>query len=145
MKIIFYIALLSVYLISSDLFITKKYNKYGVIDNNGNVIIKHTYSKIMPFNDNNHAVVYSYNDKVGVIDSANNIILDVIYTKIDEFKYDIAIIHIKNKVGLVDKSYNVLLKANYDNINYNYNDAVELVIGNKKLIISKKDLYNKLP
>jgi len=128
-----------------ELNITKKYNKYGVIDSNGNVLVKHSYDKIYKFDENFHSVVNNYNGKFGVIDINNNIVLDIIYNKISDFKYKLAIVSIKNKVGLIDNSYKVLLKAQYDKIEYDHNDVIKITFGNKVFTLSKASLLNKLP
>lgn len=99
-----------------NLHIIKKDNKYGVVNEHSQLIIKNIFEYIYPFNKNGYAVVKATNGKYGVIDTQNNLKLDTIYTKIGEFYNNRAVIQLENRYGVIDTNYNIIVKPTYDYI-----------------------------
>lgn len=112
-------------------------SKDGLIDNDGEVLIKPIYKKmynLKTVNDNSYAhphyinlhwlkideeefaVVKNIDNKYGIIDKEGNLKLKVIFDSIGEFFNGYAKVEVDNKYGLIDENFEVVLKPIYDDI-----------------------------
>jgi hypothetical protein len=91
-----------------------KYNKWGLIDKSGNIILPLLYEYIMILNDDRFLV--TKNDKHGVVDKQNNIILPVKYNQLRFLFDDLYATHNEQKWGVIDEHENIVLNYEYDMI-----------------------------
>ena len=123
---------------SIDYKITNKYGKDGVVDTKGNLLVKHSYNKIYPFNNKNQAIVSNFKNKYGAIDINNHVILDIIYDSIGQFYGDYASIQIDGKFGLINNKFKVLIKPQYDMIEDFVEDTTIIRINGKVGCLNKE-------
>ncbi len=61
---------------------SKKDNKWGFVDRNGNIVVEYSYDKVTEFNEYGFAGIKIHN-KWGVIDSKGNVVKEPIYENIE--------------------------------------------------------------
>lgn len=112
-------------------------NKDGVINRDGEVIVKPIYKKAYNFttleennyshphyinlhwlhiDDNEYAVVKNIDNKLGVIDKEGNLKLKVIFDSIGQFFNGYSKVEVSGKYGLINNDFEIVLKPIYDEI-----------------------------
>ncbi|AXH13378.1 WG repeat-containing protein [Halarcobacter bivalviorum] len=112
-------------------------NKDGVINKDGEVIVKPIYKKVYNFTtveDNNYshphyinlhwlhiddkeyAVVKNIDNKLGIIDKDGDLKLKAIFDSIGQFFNGYAKVEIAGKYGLINEDFEVVLKPIYDEV-----------------------------
>jgi len=104
-------------------------NKFGIIDQKGNLLLKPIYDSITYFFDGFMRV--QIGDKYGLVDEEFNIVLKPIYNKIDEFTDDIAIVQNNGKYGCIDKNMRIKIKPTYDKIYFQQEEFLRTRLNNK--------------
>ena len=95
--------------------VVNKQGKCGYEDEDGNLIVKHNYDYISPFNADGLALV-AKNNKFGFINLSGDEILPIKYDYISPFNEGFAQIKAKNRIGLIDQYAKLILKPSYSTI-----------------------------
>ena len=116
-----------------EMAIVNEKGKYGVLDNNGNVIIKPVYDEISNFDDRNdkniktehpHVLnlhwlhnyygeeyaIAEYNGKYGVVNKKNEMVVKPIYDSISKLFNGFSVIKLDNKYGFLNDKFEVVQK-----------------------------------
>ena len=104
-------------------------NKYGVINQKGELLLKPIYDSITYFFDGFMRVQVGKN--YGLVDEDFNIALKPIYNKINEFTENIAIVRNNGKYGCIDKDMKIKVKPTYDKIYFQQEEFLRTVLDNK--------------
>ena len=135
-------------------------DKDGVINGNGDVIVKPIYQRVHNFSESNEtydhlnyvnihwfhddsdkqfAIVENIDGKFGVINAKGQLVLKVIYDHIGSFFNGYARIKLNKKYGLINKDFEIVQKPIYDDIKeFVFNTAI--VIYNGKYGCLDKDV-----
>lgn len=98
----------------NSFFVFNKADNFGVIDDNGNVVIPALYEAINVC-ENSVFICFS-NDKVGVLNSENHIIIPLEYDYIQYIDGDIFEVCKNEKWGAVNKDNKIVIPLYYSNI-----------------------------
>lgn len=107
------------------------YNKWGFMDESGNIVIEPVYSSVSSFKYG--AAIVQIDGKMGVIDTSGNYIIKPLYDYIESDYID-GFFRAKNEnglFGLLDRNGNVILPFEYDWIGY-FSEGMTVVRKNGK-------------
>ncbi|AYF55284.1 hypothetical protein DFH04_11120 (plasmid) [Clostridium novyi] len=94
----------------------KQNNKYGVIDKEGDIVIKPQSNEIDCFK-NGYATIINKGKK-GVIDKRGNMVIKPQFDSISDIQYNHFVIRSNNKDGIIDIKGNILLQPQLYNISF---------------------------
>lgn len=104
----------------------RKGYRYGIINNDGKIIIDCVYKHISKSGIYYEAI--KENGKHGVIDEENRIIIDFKYDFLESVNFDEYIIfNLNNKYGVMDYDENIIIDAKYDNISVAKNNCSDII------------------
>ena len=83
-------------------------NKYGIVDFNGNVILKPIPYKIKNYNSDTNLVLIQQNDKYGFIDTNGNLVIKPIYDEITKNFNNFKEVKLNNDIGIIDNNGNII-------------------------------------
>ncbi len=92
-----------------------KEGKFGLIDTQGNFILKPKFTHIAPFDEDGLAIV-RYGNRItnyGIINQSGQMITDQSYRKIHPFKEGRALVKHKEGYGFIDKNGLLVIEGNY--------------------------------
>lgn len=104
---------------SEGLAVVWKNEKYGVIQNNGKIILQPVFSQIETFSEG----LAAFRDGVswGYLNKEGKVVVKPIFEQAKEFKNDLAAVKINGKWGFIDKTGKLVIKPKYDNAeNFQY-------------------------
>lgn len=127
--------------VNKDYYLIKNNNKYGIMDTEGNIIIKPIYNNIEIAN-NNIFIVQNNKKLYGIIDNNEKIIITFKYNYITKKDKYYLIVNSSNKLALMDESLNTIIDYQ---MNYNQlPNSLDLYENDNKLfIINNKNEKNK--
>ncbi|QKF83216.1 WG repeat-containing protein [Halarcobacter ebronensis] len=93
-------------------------DKEGLLDKNGNVLIKAIYEKIDIFDLDGtmYAIVKDIGNKYGITDLNGNIKLDIKFDSIGRYINGFAKVEVGDKYGLINKNFELVLEPIYEDI-----------------------------
>ncbi|MCK5293682.1 MAG: WG repeat-containing protein [Arcobacteraceae bacterium] len=103
--------------------------KFGIIDLDGNLLLKVVYDSITYFFDGFARI--EVGGKFGLIDTNFNIVLKPTYDYIQEFVGDIALVHHNNRYGCINKNIELKIKPTYDRIYFQQENFLRTLIDKK--------------
>ena len=108
--------------------IVNKNNKYGIIDTNGNEIIKPQYDFLKIIN--NELIIVNKNHSYSLIDSTNKKINDNNYEHIEirENITSLLITQNNNYYGIINSKGEIILENNYNNISIKSNKTKDIIV-----------------
>ena len=115
-------------------------DKEGVLDNEGNKIIKPNYENIAYVG--NDLFLITKNSKVGIIDSKEDIKIKPCYDYISDFNNHLALVENNNKYGLINDKFNIILPAIYNKIAINSQNKVKAKLNHKLVYLDVDDSGN---
>lgn len=95
-------------------FLVNKSKKYKIITEDGQLISKRNYTKMMELTPNKLLVMVD--KKYGIIDLQDNIIVPIKYKSFQKISQDLFIVKLNGYYGIIDTSNNTLIKCKYDTI-----------------------------
>ena len=104
--------------------------KYGIVNSNGDVLLKFSYDAISNY-DNNSLYKITYNHKHGLSDSRGKILADVIYSEITYESSACIYLESDNLKGMCDIGGNLVIPVYYDDIVYCANRIAMVKLGGK--------------
>ena len=104
-------------------------NKYGVINQKGQLLLKPVYDSITYFFDGFMRIQVGNN--YGLVDEDFNIVLKPRYNEVTEFTEDIAIIKHNGKYGCIDKNMRLKIKPTYDKIYFQQEEFLRTTLNDK--------------
>lgn len=104
-------------------------NKFGVINQKGQLLLKPIYDSITYFFDGFMRI--QIGDHYGLVDKNFNIVLKPKYNMINEFTDSIAIITKKGKYGCIDKDMKIKIKPTFDKIYFQQEQFLRTALDNK--------------
>jgi len=104
-------------------------NKFGVINQKGDLLLKPIYDSITYFFDGFMRI--QIGDKYGLVDKDFNIALKPIYNHINEFTDGIAIIQQNNKYGCINRDMTLKAKPVYDRIYFQQEEFLRTTLNGK--------------
>lgn len=110
--------------------VVKKYNKYGVIDKTGKVIVEPSFDNIYSFSEGFAAV--NQNGKWGYIDKTGAFIIKPQFEWALAFKDGMAQVMQNGKYGYIDKTGKVCVECKYSYAGKNFNEGLAAVQENGK-------------
>ena len=138
--------------IYDNIIVVRKYDKYGVLDKNGNKIIPIKLTKIYSIRDTKNFIV-KRDGKAGIIDDNGKFILDIEFDNIVEsrFDYDKYVIALVkgDSVTFVDKNLNEIKEHNfylydsriYEKYSYQDENSNKVVLDDLYIYKQKGNLY----
>ena len=102
--------------------------KFGIVNSNGEVLLKFSYDAISN-HDNNSLYKITYNHKYGLADSRGKMLTDVIYTEITYESPACIYLESGNLKGMCDIGGNVIIPVYYDDIVYCANKIAMVKLG----------------
>lgn len=127
-----------------DLSIISINKKFGVVDSNGNFVIKPEFSDVFEFKGLKDlfristADRYSYNGKFGAVDLNGKIVFPPVYDTIEwDSKESFFIIELNGKWGAADKNGNYIIEPNIDfgddwSLSLRFNDGLAKIVKDDK-------------
>ncbi|MFN8670958.1 MAG: WG repeat-containing protein [Candidatus Sericytochromatia bacterium] len=103
--------------IRNEVYLVKKKNKFGYIDNNNNVLTKIAFDELKTYNK--YLLGAKINNKWGLVDKNSSFILQPKFDNIEKLKSGVFSVKLNNKYGIFDKKFKFILKPQFDSINYN--------------------------
>ncbi len=124
-------------------------NKYGYVDNVGNVIIPLIYDYIDGFGKNTGLSKVCINHRCGFIDVIGRVVIPITYDNAWSFDEScgLAMVSLQGKRGIIDTKGHVVLPIEYDFIKWTHtsviksapqHDPMEFLFGNGLLPVQKK-------
>lgn len=104
---------------------TNSIENVGLINQEGEIIVKPNYQDIRPFQEGLAAV--SLLNKWGFINTSNEIIIPCNYDKVSYFKYGYVRVKVGEFVGLIDKEGKKILPPIYDKISKKYKSNFNII------------------
>ncbi len=125
---------------TNDLYEFRENGKFGLIDREGNVVVKPIYNKIGHFKDGLAAVTIMsrakndyhkiLNTRLGYIDKKGELVIPLKFQHIDgekkDFSEGLAVVKIKDKYGYVNKSGDIVIQPIYSEA-YPFNEDCAVV------------------
>ena len=109
---------------------------YGIIDQEGLVIIPPRFDNVYDFHENGIALLKK-DGKYGFINNHCEIILEPISEYLLIFVDGLSIVKVNNKQGIIDKDGNTIIEPKYDRIEYFHDNLAKVEIGNKCGFVNK--------
>ena len=104
---------------------------YGIMTEDGKILIEPQYKYIIPNNDSaNHFVVVLPNDMYGVIDLKGNTILPFEYELLF-FRGNFYVARKDGKAGIIDLEGNILIPFDYEALHPSYDEGLDLISAKK--------------
>ncbi len=104
-----------------------KQDKYGYIDDSGEIVLDFIYDWADFFIEG--VAVVSINDSMGVINKQGSVLIPIEYKDIEPFKNALAVVGKNGKYGIINKLNQLILPIEYDEIG-SFNDGLALVVKN---------------
>lgn len=104
-------------------------NKFGVINQEGDLLLKPIYDSISYFFDGFMRI--QVGDKYGLVDEDFKIVLKPIYDEVSEFTNNIALIKNHNKYGCINRDMEVKIKPSYDKIYFQQEEFLRTTLNDK--------------
>lgn len=104
-------------------------NKFGVINQKGELLLKPIYDSITYFFDGFMRI--QIGNHYGLVDESFNIVLKPQYDMINEFTESIAIIKNNGKYGCINKDMIIKIKPTYDKIYFQQEEFLRTTLDNK--------------
>ena len=104
-------------------------NKYGVINQKGELLLKPIYDSITYFFDGFMRIQVGKN--YGLVDENFKVVLKPIYHKINEFTDDIAIVKSNGRYGCINRNMEIKVKPTYDKIYFQQEEFLRTTLDNK--------------
>jgi hypothetical protein len=89
-------------------------DKYGFVNERGNVVIPLKYDEVESFSGGLAGV--KLGDKYGFIDKQDNIVIPLKYDKVERFSGGLAAVEHSGKWGFIDKHDNIVMPLKYDSV-----------------------------
>lgn len=125
---------------SAELRSDLKKDKYGFVDENGKVVIKHQYAQVLPFQDGLAKV--KKGDKWGYINSDNKAIIPIKFDEIGPFyNNEFALVRTGSNYGYIRKDGSYMIKPEWKAIGLPNAEGYIWVANNKNLQYAAKGLY----
>lgn len=99
---------------SDKLFLVKNSNKYGLIDQQGKIVIECIYDCIQDLGEDQNAV--KQGELWGIIDNKGKIIIECKCDSVGKFKDSVACVRINKLWGLVDKGGSFHIEPKFENV-----------------------------
>ena len=93
-------------------YLVKKEGKWGILDNNNNVVIPIEYDYLDPFYEG--LARAERNGKMGFIDKNNRVVIPFQYDGAYEFVNGLSVVYIGDKFGFIDKKNRRVVPLKYD-------------------------------
>jgi len=117
--------------ISSNLILNKKNEKWGLINNKGDIIVPYVYDYLSPLNSG--GLKAQKENKYGIINETNEILTPFIYDKIVQKKISDKhiIVSMDGMKGVIDKNNNILLPLEYEVLTETKSNLLKFSKGNQ--------------
>lgn len=114
-------------------------NKYGYMDNEGNLIIPYKYDRAFDFSEG-LALVYSIKNRIdyyGYIDEQGNEVIPLQYEFGESFSQGLALVRQNRKFGFVDNRGEIVIPFKFDDADSFENGKARVKIKNRQIFIDK--------